>query len=100
MQRVTAVALVPLTILFIGLLAVCAGAGYQGFVALMRHPLVAALMALVVGAGLYHMKLGVQVIVEDYVHHEGAKTALLLLLTLGTVALGTACLVSIVMLAL
>lgn len=100
MQRVTAIALVPLTVAFVVLLPVFAAAGHRGFIELMRDPIIATVMILVVGAGLYHMKLGVQVIVEDYVHHEGAKTALLLMLQLGTVAIAVACLVSILMLAL
>lgn len=100
LQRVTAIALVPLTLLFVVMLPVFAAAGYAGFTELMRDPIIATVMTLVVVTGLWHMKLGVQVIIEDYVHHEGIKTACQLVLSLGTAALGAACLVSILMLAL
>ncbi|MGH6719650.1 MAG: succinate dehydrogenase, hydrophobic membrane anchor protein [Alphaproteobacteria bacterium] len=100
LQRVTAVALVPLAVAFVVLLPLFAGTDHAGFVLLMHDPLIATTMALVVIAGLWHMKLGVQVIIEDYVHHEGAKTVLQLGLGLGTAAVGTACLVAILMLAL
>jgi succinate dehydrogenase / fumarate reductase membrane anchor subunit len=100
MQRVTAVALVPLVLALVVLLPIAAGAGYDGFLAMMGQPLVATVFALAIVAGAWHMKLGLQVVIEDYVHHEGAKTALLLLNTLGSAAIGGASLVSILMLAL
>jgi succinate dehydrogenase / fumarate reductase membrane anchor subunit len=100
MQRVTAIALIPLRLIFVAMLPMFAAAGYEGFVTMMRDPLVATLMALIVIAGIYHMKLGVQVVIEDYVHHEGVKTAMMLALTLGSFALAAASLVSILQLAL
>ena len=47
-------------------------------------------MILLLLAGLWHGKLGLQVVVEDYIHAEGVKVAILMLLTLATVALGVA----------
>ncbi len=65
----------------------------------MGNPLVALTMLLFVVAGFYHMKLGVQVVVEDYVHHERAKMVLLVALPLVCVALGTACVFAVLKLA-
>jgi succinate dehydrogenase / fumarate reductase membrane anchor subunit len=100
LQRVTAVALVPLVIGLVLFLPMAAAAGYQGFLELMTDPITAAAFALAIVAGCWHMKLGLQVVIEDYVHHEGAKTALFLLNTLGSAAVGGTSLVSILMLAL
>ena len=57
-------------------------------------------MLLFLIAGFYHMKLGMQVGIEDYISHEGAKIALLLCVTLGTVALATASVFALLKLAL
>ena len=73
MQRLTAIALVPLVLWFVASLAGLAGAGYTETVEWFGSPLVAIAMILMVVATLYHAALGVQVVIEDYVHHEGLK---------------------------
>ena len=98
-QRVTAVALVPLTFLFVMLLFVLKGADHAGMVAIMGNPLVAIIMLSFIVAGLYHMMLGMQVVIEDYVSHEGAKVVLVLTVDLGSIALGIACVFAILKLA-
>ena len=100
-QRVTAVALVPLTFLFVVLLFVLIGKGadHAGMVAIMGNPLWAIIMLSFIVAGFYHMMLGMQVVIEDYIIHEGAKTALILIVDLGSIALGIACVFAILKLA-
>ncbi len=77
-QRVTSIALVPLAIWFVISLIPLVGASYSEAAAWAGHPVVAALLILLLVAMFYHMALGLQVVVEDYVHHEGAKIATLL----------------------
>lgn len=97
-QRLTAIALVPLTLFLVGLLPNLAGATHREFVALMNIPATPIALILLLGVGLWHMKLGLQVIIEDYVHNEGLKLTLLIAMTFATVLLGTAGLVAIVLL--
>jgi succinate dehydrogenase / fumarate reductase membrane anchor subunit len=94
-QRVTALANVPLAVAFIFLVAGLQGADHKSMLATMSHPLTALLMLLFVGSGIYHMRLGMQVIIEDYVHHEGAKIGLLILNTFFAVAIGAGCVFAI-----
>jgi succinate dehydrogenase / fumarate reductase membrane anchor subunit len=98
-QRLTAIALIPLTLFLVGLLPSMAGASYREFLALMAIPVTPILLLLLVGAGLYHMKLGLQVVIEDYVHHEATKVTLQIALVFATALLGVAGLISILMLA-
>ena len=98
-QRLTAIALIPLTLFLVGLLPNLAGANHREFVTLMHFPVTPIALALLVGVGLWHMKLGLQTIIEDYVHSEGCKVALLIAMTFAAVLLGVAGLVAIVMLA-
>lgn len=78
-QRVTALALIPLAIWFVASVVSLAGADYAEVVIWLRAPVVAALMVLLLVAAFYHAALGLQVVIEDYVHEEGAKLAAILL---------------------
>ena len=90
-QRVTALANVPLAIAFVIILTMLLGVSHATFVATMRNPLVALLLLLFVLSGVFHMKLGMQVIIEDYIHEEGQKIAMLIGNTFFAIAIGAAC---------
>ncbi len=92
-------ALVPLTFLFVVVLFALEGADHAAAVALMGETWVALTVLLFVIAGFYHMKLGVQVVVEDYVHEDRLKTAALVALPLVCFALGAACVFAVLKLA-
>lgn len=88
--RVTSVALVPLSLFFIGLVIALNGADYATVRASLSQPLVALLLALFIVVSLDHMRLGMQVIIEDYIHGEVLKIVLLLASLFFCVAVGVA----------
>ena len=69
-QRLTAILLVPLSLWFVGSLwsIVAGGADRDAFADWLSGPVAAVLMLLFLGATFYHLKLGLQVVIEDYVH--------------------------------
>ena len=89
-QRLTAVANVLLILFFLGFLISLNGADYATVRAAIANPFVALMFLLMLASGLFHMRLGMQVIIEDYVHGEGSKLALIMLNTFFTIAVGVA----------
>jgi succinate dehydrogenase / fumarate reductase membrane anchor subunit len=94
-QRMTAVAGIPLVVFLIGFILTHIGATRAEMVASLKNPLVAILLALTVINLLWHMKLGMQVIIEDYVHAPRNKFAALLLNNFFSVVMGVAALYAI-----
>jgi succinate dehydrogenase / fumarate reductase, membrane anchor subunit len=84
MQRVTAVALVPLTVWFVIWVVILAGSGADraAFIAWLRDPVSAGVWVMLLIAAFYHGALGLQVVIEDYVGNDGARLALLILMRL------------------
>lgn len=78
-QRVSAIALIPLTLWFVFSVASLAGASYEAVHWWIGYPAVAVTLVLFIAAALYHSMLGVQVVIEDYVGGEGMKLTALLL---------------------
>ncbi len=102
MQRLTAILLVPLSLWFVGSLwsIVIGGASYAAYVDWLSGPVAAILMLLFLGATFYHLKLGLQVVIEDYIHNEFMKIAALITVTLGCLLLGIASVYSVIVIAL
>lgn len=94
-QRVTALANVPLVIWFVASAVSLSGAGYAEVRAWLGGQMNATLMVLLVVSAFWHARLGLQVVIEDYVHSRAIKLASLLGLDLLVAALATSCLLAI-----
>ena len=80
LQRLTSIALVPLSVWFVVSLLALPSLGHATVIAWMGQSWTALLLILLVLTGAWHSQLGLRVIVEDYVHHPGGKTLTLVLL--------------------
>ena len=87
-QRITAVANVPLTIFLIVSFVGNVGKTHADWVAWLKQPFVSVVVILFMMNVLYHIRLGLQVAIEDYVKGHGTKVVLLLSITFGCVFLG------------
>jgi succinate dehydrogenase / fumarate reductase membrane anchor subunit len=98
-ERVSAVALLPLTLWFAASIIAHTGSDYATLIVWLRTPLAAILMILLLIALFYHAALGLQVVIEDYVH-SATKFAAVIAVRLGCCALATAGVVAILRIAL
>ncbi len=99
-QRLTAVALVPLTLWFVFSIAGLAGAEREAVLAWIAAPLNAVGLILFLTALFHHSQLGLQVVVEDYVHAEFLKICTLVLIKFAHVALATVAIFSVLKISL
>jgi succinate dehydrogenase / fumarate reductase, membrane anchor subunit len=99
-QRLTAISNAVLVLWFVFSAMALAGAGYAEVRAWLASPLAATLMILLIISVFYHAPLGLQVIIEDYVHHPGIRIAAVILVRLVVAGLAVACIVAILMVAL
>ncbi len=95
MQRVTGLANLVLAVFFIFLVISLVGEGYEEVTDTLASPLVAIAMLALILSVTWHMRLGMQVIIEDYVHGEGCKIALLLANTFFCAAMAIAAIFAI-----
>jgi len=90
-QRVTAIAMIPLAVIFLASLVAQAGADYESATAWIASPWGAIPLLLLLAAGFHHMHLGLQVVIEDYLHGEGLKLAALVANKFWAAAAGVLC---------
>jgi len=94
-QRLTAIALIPLIVWFAISLVMLSGADYAVARAWIGSPLVMVLLILTIVVGLHHGQLGLQVVIEDYIHGDGWKLALIVAVRFVAVVFGVAAVVAI-----
>jgi succinate dehydrogenase / fumarate reductase membrane anchor subunit len=94
-HRVTAVSNVPLIISFVIIVAALAGSSYEQAIAIISHPLVAIILILAVISVTNHMRLGMQIVIEDYVHEKGYKIVAVIANNFYAVIIAVACLYAI-----
>ena len=94
-QRITAVALIPLVVWFVLSLIMMSGADYAVVRAWIGSPIVMVLLILTIVVGLHHGQLGMQVVIEDYIHSDGWKLAYIMVIRFIAVLFGLAAIVAI-----
>ena len=97
LQRATAIALIPLTLWFVYSALTLAAGDHASSVQWITEPANAILMILLILATFHHLQLGLQVVIEDYIHHEALKIGSLLVMKLGSVSLAVVAIFSTIM---
>lgn len=96
MQRVSAIAMIPSLIYLLAQLPALVQHDHDAFLIWLQQPCPALTLAIFIAAAFYHASLGIQVVIEDYIHSEGQKIALLLLNKLSFLFLGVTAVYAVV----
>lgn len=88
LQRISAIAMIPLVLWFVPSLLFVIMSGYNDAIDWIQNPLNATGLVLLFGTLFFHAALGLQVVIEDYVHLEGLKIILIILIKLLSILLG------------
>ena len=88
LQRISAVAMIPLVIWFTTSLMLTLMDGYEQSIEWLQSPFNATGLILLFGTLYFHAASGLQVVIEDYVHHEGLKIVSLILIKILAIVLG------------
>ena len=99
-QRVTAVALVPLVLWFVIAVIGLVGADRAAVIAWVKSPMPAVFLILLLVATFYHTALGLQVVIEDYVHGEGLRLGTLMVMRFVCIVLALRGVIAVLMMAL
>lgn len=99
LQRLTAVAIAPLTLWFVFSVAVMSGGSYHDFVGWLSQPWVAVLLIIYLVFMFYHSQIGLQEVCEDYIHSVGVKMAVVIAIKLLHVLLGVATVLAVLKIA-
>ena len=100
MQRITAIALIPLSVWLVGSLVAIGAADHAQTVHWIRSPAVSIALLLTIAALFHHAQLGMQVIIEDYVQVEWKKIAALIAVKLIAIAVAASAAFSVLKIAL
>lgn len=98
-QRLTAIALIPLSLWFVASLIFLTGADQAAVTHWLSSPISLGVMILFIGALFYHAVLGLQVVIEDYIHSHGPRTVLIVLVQFAGFALAMAAIISLLVIA-
>jgi len=93
-ERVTSIALIPLTLWFIGSAISLEGATRADVSAWLHAPVPLVLILCLIVATFWHMEIGLRAVVEDYVHHEAARMASLLIIRGLCIVVGLFCIIA------
>ena len=88
LQRISAIAMVPLVLWFVPSLLFILMSGYNDSIIWVQNPFNATIVVLLFGTLFFHSALGLQVVIEDYVHLEGLKIISIILIKLLAILLG------------